>query len=61
MYHYRLIEIGLVSHFVVFSIVEDKTGALGEKDRILQEKEAELKRMQEMLAQMKAKMEKQQS
>lgn len=28
----------------------------GEKDRILKEKEAELKRMQEMLAQMQAKM-----
>jgi len=33
---------------------------LGEKDRILQEKEAELRRMQEMLAQMQARMQAQQ-
>lgn len=33
---------------------------LSEKDRILQEKEAELRRMQEMLAQMQAKMQAQQ-
>lgn len=33
---------------------------LNEKDRILQEKEAELRRMQEMLAQMQAKMQAQQ-
>nr|CAD7264920.1 unnamed protein product [Timema shepardi]CAD7576857.1 unnamed protein product [Timema californicum] len=32
----------------------------GEKDRILQEKEAELRRMQEMLAQMQARMQQQQ-
>jgi septin 2 len=31
-----------------------------EKDRILQEKEAELRRMQEMLAQMQAQMQQQQ-
>lgn len=36
------------------SVTEEKTGALNEKDRILQEKEAELKRMQEMLAAMQA-------
>lgn len=33
---------------------------LGDKDRILQEKEAELRRMQEMLAQMQARMQAQQ-
>lgn len=41
---------------LLFRITEEKTGALGEKDRILQEKEAELKRMQEMLAAMQAQM-----
>ncbi|KAF7266189.1 septin 1 [Rhynchophorus ferrugineus] len=39
------------------TITEDKTT---EKDRILQEKEAELKRMQEMIAQLQAKMQQQQ-
>ncbi|XP_046979912.1 septin-1 [Schistocerca americana] len=38
---------------------EEKVGA-GEKDRILQEKEAELRRMQEMLAKMQAQMQQQQ-
>ncbi|XP_074029622.1 septin 1 [Leptinotarsa decemlineata] len=38
------------------TIVEDKTSSISDKDRILQEKEAELKRMQEMIAAMQAKM-----
>jgi septin 2 len=38
---------------------EEKGGTV-EKDRILQEKEAELRRMQEMLAQMQAQMQQQQ-
>ncbi|XP_033223312.1 septin-1 isoform X1 [Belonocnema kinseyi] len=43
------------------SIVEnEKSGAGSEKDRILQEKEAELRRMQEMLAAMQAQMQQQQ-
>ncbi|KAG5878483.1 hypothetical protein JTB14_003169 [Gonioctena quinquepunctata] len=36
--------------------VEDKTNTIGDKDRILLEKEAELKRMQEMITAMQAKM-----
>lgn len=42
----------------VFSMTEDKD--LSEKDKILQEKEAELKRMQEMITAMQAKMRMQQ-
>lgn len=42
------------------SIVVSNQIVLGEKDRILQEKDAELRRMQEMLAQMQAKMQAQQ-
>ncbi|XP_016842102.1 septin-1 isoform X2 [Nasonia vitripennis] len=38
----------------------DKNNAVSEKDRILQEKEAELRRMQEMLAVMQAQMQQQQ-
>lgn len=38
------------------SLTDDKLSATSEKDRILQEKEAELKRMQEMIAQLQAKM-----
>lgn len=37
-------------------MTDDKLSATSEKDRILQEKEAELKRMQEMIAQLQAKM-----
>lgn len=40
--------------------VFDDTDTGGEKDRILKEKEAELKRMQEMLVQMQAKIHAQQ-
>ncbi|XP_066251971.1 septin-1 [Euwallacea similis] len=42
------------------TITEEKVATSGEKDRILQEKEAELKRMQEMIAQLQAKMQTQQ-
>lgn len=41
--------------FCICRIIEDKSN-VSEKDRILQEKEAELKRMQEMIAAMQAKM-----
>ncbi|XP_017779818.1 PREDICTED: septin-1 isoform X2 [Nicrophorus vespilloides] len=41
------------------TIIDDKNGALNDKDRILQEKEAELKRMTELLAQMKVQMQQQ--
>lgn len=45
-----------LSLFIIFyRLVEEKTNVT-EKDRILQEKEAELKRMQEMIAAMQAKM-----
>lgn len=40
--------------------LEDKAGAMNEKDRMLQEKEAELKRMQEMLTAMQAQIQQQQ-
>ncbi|XP_045466350.1 septin-1 [Harmonia axyridis] len=42
------------------TLIEDKTNTITEKDKILQEKEAELKRMQEMIAAMQAKMQMQQ-
>ncbi|XP_039297251.1 septin-1 isoform X2 [Nilaparvata lugens] len=42
------------------TIIDGDKAAPGEKDRILQEKEAELKRMQEMLAKMQAQMQQQQ-
>lgn len=44
-----------------YRLIEEKaSGAINDKDRILLEKEAELKRMQEMLAAMQAKMQQQQ-
>lgn len=44
----------------VNSIVEsEKANSVSEKDRILQEKEAELRRMQELLAVMQAQMQQQ--
>ncbi|KAJ8667649.1 hypothetical protein QAD02_009312 [Eretmocerus hayati] len=42
------------------AIENDKNNAVSEKDRILQEKEAELRKMQEMLAVMQAQMQQQQ-
>lgn len=50
----------LIPIFFRFSIIDDKSPVAAEKDRILQEKEAELKRMQEMIAQLQAKMQTQQ-
>ncbi|CAG9814966.1 unnamed protein product [Phaedon cochleariae] len=41
------------------TIIEEKVGGGNEKDKILQEKEAELKRMQEMITAMQAKMQQQ--
>lgn len=43
----------------MFRVIDEKTTGM-EKDRILQEKEAELKRMQEMIVAMQAKMSQQQ-
>jgi hypothetical protein len=55
----------LMFHLLIFWIIccrmlgGEEKGTV-EKDRILQEKEAELRRMQEMLAQMQAQMQQQQ-
>lgn len=47
--------------FIFYRTLENGTStALTEKDRMLQEKEAELKRMQEMLAAMQAQIQQQQ-
>lgn len=49
--------------FVIFfySLVEpEKNSAVSDKDRILQEKEAEIRHMQELLAVMQAQMQQQQ-
>lgn len=55
-------QISIITHALIFffSVTDnDKNNAGLEKDRILQEKEAELRRMQEMLAAMQAQMHKQ--
>lgn len=59
-YVFVLFQNKLCTIYFLCRIVEEKNGSLNEKDRILQEKEAELKRMQEMIAAMKAKIEGQQ-
>lgn len=43
----------------LFSYPDEKNGVLNDKDRMLAEKEAELKRMQEMLVAMQAQMQQQ--
>lgn len=49
------------STFFVYSLPEsDKNSTVSEKDRILQEKEAEIRHMQELLAVMQAQMQQQQ-
>lgn len=51
----------LLSQFFTNSIAEsERSNSVSEKDRILQEKEAELRRMQELVAVMQAQMQQQQ-
>lgn len=46
-------------YLFLFSVSDEKGAATSEKDRILLEKEAELKRMQEMIVAMQAKIQQQ--
>lgn len=57
--YYYIVNLIFIFHFNRAVEPVEKT-VVSEKDRILQEKEAELRRMQEMLAQMQAQMQQQQ-
>lgn len=58
--HVERIFINSLNTFINRIVESEKANSVSEKDRILQEKEAELRRMQELLAVMKAQMQQQQ-